>query len=56
MGSGGYNPEKKKSHGKGTYIYIQIQTSRLLDRIGPEGRFGEKKIIYQVANIVIEVV
>ena len=40
---------RKKSHGKGTYIYIQtyiyIHTSRLLDRIGPVGRFGENSVL-----------
>ena len=35
----------KKSHGKGTHKHTNTQTdrrtSRLLDRIGPVGRFGE---------------
>ena len=35
--------DAKKSHGQGTDTYTsQGQTSRLLDRIGQVGQFGEK--------------
>ena len=35
--------DAKKSHGKGTDTETDGRTSRLLDRIGPVGRFGENQ-------------
>ena len=36
---------QKKWHGKGTQKLTDPRTSRLLDRIGPVGRFNEKQLI-----------
>ena len=53
MGSGGYNPDKIKIAWEGDKHTETGLTSRLLDRIGPVGRFGENKALKQLGKIIL---